>query len=110
MKRKGLLIEYHWCTGCHTCEVACKQEHNFPVGVYGIKLSEIVQEKPNGKIEMDYVPIPTELCDLCAGRVEEGRLPACMHHCQAACMKFGDIEELAKEMADKPKTALFAPK
>ena len=44
MARNGLLIDYEYCTGCHTCEVACKQEHNYPVGKWGIKVNEIVLE------------------------------------------------------------------
>ncbi len=26
------LIDYEFCTGCQSCEVACKEEHDFPVG------------------------------------------------------------------------------
>jgi len=33
MPRNGLLIEYGYCTGCHACEVACKQEHNYSEGM-----------------------------------------------------------------------------
>jgi len=40
MARNGLLIDYEYCTGCHTCEVACKQELDLPVGKWGIKLLE----------------------------------------------------------------------
>ena len=32
MAREGLLIDYEFCTGCHTCEIACQMEHGFPVG------------------------------------------------------------------------------
>ena len=24
MAQQGLLIDYEFCTGCHTCEMACK--------------------------------------------------------------------------------------
>lgn len=30
--RNGLLIDYEFCTGCQSCEIACKQEHGFSVG------------------------------------------------------------------------------
>lgn len=110
MTRKGLLIDYEFCTGCHTCEVACKQENDLPVGVFGIKVNEFLVEKPNGKISIEYVPFPTDLCNLCGRRVREGRKPACVHHCQAGCMSYGDIRELAEQMVNKPKTVLFAPK
>ena len=36
MARYGILIDYDYCTGCHTCEVACQQEHDYPVGTNGV--------------------------------------------------------------------------
>jgi Fe-S-cluster-containing dehydrogenase component/formate-dependent nitrite reductase membrane component NrfD len=31
--RYGFLIDQNRCIGCHACTVACKEEHNIPVGV-----------------------------------------------------------------------------
>ncbi len=110
MGRKGLLIDYEFCTGCHTCEVACKQEHGYPAGKWGIKVNEFVQESFNNKVEISYLPFPTDLCNLCQQRTVHGELPACVKHCQAACMTYGEISQLAIEMEKKPKTVLFSPK
>jgi len=107
MPRKGLLIEYEYCTGCHSCEVACKQEHGYPVGKWGIKLSEIVTE--GDRLRIDYLPFPTKYCDLCAKRVAGGESPACVKACQAATMFYGEVGELAKLMDRKPRSALFTP-
>jgi len=41
MARNGLLIDTEYCTGCHSCEVACKNEHHIPRGQWGIKLTEV---------------------------------------------------------------------
>src|SRR5262245_28614976 len=30
----GFLIDHCKCTGCHACSVACKEEHQVPLGVY----------------------------------------------------------------------------
>ena len=38
MAAYGLLIDYEYCTGCQSCEVACKEEHGIPVGQWGIHL------------------------------------------------------------------------
>jgi Fe-S-cluster-containing dehydrogenase component len=108
MPRKGLLIEYEYCTGCHSCEVACKQEHQYPAGKWGIKISEIVTE--GDRLRIDYLPFPTKYCDLCAARVGDGEKPACVKACQAATMWYGEINELAKVMEKKPGSVLFAPK
>lgn len=107
----GLLINYDYCTGCHSCEVACKKSHDIPLGKWGIKLTEIGPfEVEEGKWEWDYVPVPTDLCDLCADRVAEGRDPSCVHHCLALCMEYGPLEELAKRAAELGrKTTIFVP-
>lgn len=110
MKQYGLLIDYKYCTGCHTCEMACKVEKNLPEGKWGIKLVEIGPwEHENGVWEWNYIPLPTNLCDLCEDRVAEGRLPACVHHCQSLVMEYGPVSDLAAKMTHKH-MVLFTPK
>ncbi len=110
----GLLIDYQWCSGCQTCEVACKEEHGFGEGKWGIR---VLEEGPWRKDDSDdsgscfdwnYIPTPTDLCDLCAERLEAGKEPTCVHHCQADVMRFGTIEELTAELVKKPKQVLWA--
>jgi Fe-S-cluster-containing dehydrogenase component len=104
----GILIDYEFCSGCHACEVGCKTEHNRPRGDFGIKiLQDGPRQNSNGTWEYSYVPVPTSLCDLCSDRVAKGKLPNCVHHCQAGVMVFGTIEELARKM-DKPTMAIFS--
>ncbi|MBS7647018.1 MAG: oxidoreductase [Candidatus Bathyarchaeia archaeon] len=106
----GLLIDYEYCTGCHTCEVACKQENNLPVGEWGIKVFEVIQQLPSKKLYITYIPFPTELCNLCVERVKSGKLPACVKHCMANCMSFGPVDKLAEKLKEKPRQVLWAPK
>jgi Fe-S-cluster-containing dehydrogenase component len=109
MAKYGLLINYDYCTGCHSCEVACQQEHDFPAGKNGIIVTEYEYETLT-KICIDNLPFITELCDLCINRHQEGEEPACVKHCQAKCMKFGFIGELVKDMEERSKMALYAPR
>jgi Fe-S-cluster-containing dehydrogenase component len=109
MAKYGLLINYDYCTGCHSCEVACQQEHNFPAGKNGIIVTEYEYETLT-KIRIDNLPFITELCDLCINRHQEGEEPACVKHCQAKCMRFGFIEDLAKEIEERSKMVLFSPR
>lgn len=105
----GLLIDYEFCTGCHSCEMACKIEHGLDEGQWGIELTQLgPREIAPRKWEYRFVPVPTELCDLCADRVAEGRWPTCVHHCQAQVMEYGPVEELVKAI-DKEKMVLFIP-
>lgn len=114
MAANGLMIDYEWCTGCHACEVACKQEHDLPQGLWGIKLGEIgPQQLIPGDCdswEWEYVPMPTSLCDLCEELTSKGQLPSCVKHCLASVMEYGPVDELARKMADKGhKVTMFIP-
>jgi Fe-S-cluster-containing dehydrogenase component len=108
MAKNGLLIEYHYCTGCHSCEVACQQEHNYPAGKFGITVTEHVLETMNG-MTIYYLPFPTDLCNLCAHRVKQGEKPACVKHCLASCIHYGSTDQLVREIENRPKTVLYTP-
>jgi len=111
MARYGLLIDYEYCTGCHTCELACSKEHGIPLGQWGIKLAEIGPwQISEDNWQWSYIPVPTKQCNLCGERVAKGEQPTCAKHCQAAVIRFGPVEEMAKEMENKSQMVLFAPK
>jgi Fe-S-cluster-containing dehydrogenase component len=109
--RYGLLIDYEFCTGCHTCEVACKMEYGLPTGKYGIKIAEIGPwQITDDKWQLSYIPVPTDQCNLCADRVSRGKKPSCVHNRQSGVMMYGPVKELAKKMEGKPRMVLFTPK
>jgi Fe-S-cluster-containing dehydrogenase component len=105
----GLLIDYEYCTGCHACEIACSQEYRRPPGTSGIQVIEVIQKLSQDRAYLAYLPFPTELCMLCRPRTKKGLQPACVQHCMAACMTYGRIEDLAKEMGTKPRMVLWSP-
>lgn len=110
MSRNGLLIDYEFCTGCHSCEVACKNIRKLPLGKWGIKLfTDGPWQVSADHWEYNFFPIPTELCDLCGESVAKGEKPSCVHHCLAQVIEYGPVEELAKKMEGKARTVLFAP-
>lgn len=111
----GLLIDYKYCTNCHSCEVACQEEKNLPSDLYGIRVFESKPtRKPDAPIDdawaWTYLPMPTYLCDLCAERLDAGRKPMCVKHCLAACMEYGPMDELAAKAKDLGnRVAIFKP-
>jgi len=109
MAKKGLLIHYDYCTGCMACVVACKQEHDYPAGRWGIMVNDCTRET-EGRVQVDFLPFPTDLCDLCARRTHQGKRPACVKHCMAECMFYGELHDLAKKMETMPRSVLFVPK
>lgn len=107
-KKMGMLIDYEYCTGCHSCEVSCKQRFDLATGTFGIKLSQNGPWQHNeDRWEMNFFPIPTEFCDFCASRIEEGKKALCEQHCQALCLTVAPVADLVKEMDSKSKYVLF---
>jgi anaerobic dimethyl sulfoxide reductase subunit B (iron-sulfur subunit) len=110
MATYGLLIDYEYCSGCQSCEVSCKEEHNYPVGQWGIR---VFDDGPwamdDGSFNWNKIAIPTDLCDLCADRTAKGKEPICVHHCLANVMRYGTVEELAESLKMKPKQVLWVP-
>jgi Fe-S-cluster-containing dehydrogenase component len=109
---KGILINYEYCTGCHSCEVACKKHLDLPAGEFGIKLTETGPYEYSGKtgkerFEWTWLPVITKACDMCEDRVEKGKFPSCVQTCQAWCMYYGEVEDLAKKMDGESRCALF---
>ena len=103
-----MLIDYEYCTGCKTCEVACKQEYTRPAGkVGGVEVLEFIHTLPNDKLLITNIPTFTRVCVFCAGRVKQGLAPACVKHCMANCLTFGKIKKLQEIIPKKRKAILW---
>jgi Fe-S-cluster-containing dehydrogenase component len=50
------------------------------------------------------------LCDLCVARTKHGELPACVEQCTIHCIRFGPLDDLAREVAQTPSAVLFRPR
>lgn len=111
MATYGLMIDNEYCTGCHSCEIACRNELGLPMGQWGIKLLELGPwKKLDGKWETKFVPVPTSFCTLCDERVAQGGVPSCALHCLANVIEYGTLEELAAKMEEKgSKCSVFLP-
>lgn len=107
MANYAILIDYNYCSGCRTCEMACQQEHGYDPSRQGLKVTTIGPTPlPQGKWQFDHVPMHTPYCNHCAPRVAQGKRPACVHHCQAGCISFGEVSDLVGQMT-KDKMVLF---
>ena len=106
---KGLLYDMEYCTGCFACTVACKQEHGFDAGTWGKKVLEQIYAFPDGHVQIDNVPFPTKLCDLCAERIASGEddKPACVKACQASIIYYGEAETLLEKSKELDRPVLW---
>lgn len=111
MATYGLMFDNEYCTGCHSCEIACRNELGLPRGQWGIKLLELGPwRKMDNRFETKFVPVPTTYCDLCAERVEKGGVPSCVLHCLSQAIEYGTLEELAAKMAERgAQCSIFLP-
>ncbi len=108
---KGILVNYDYCIGCHSCEIACKKHLGLAKGEFGMKVCEVgpyeyVNGEGNGKDrwEWTFMPMLTKACTMCEDRVEKGKMPMCVQHCQGWCLEYGDVEGLAAKLGKDPKT------
>lgn len=110
MSQYGLLIDYEYCTNCHSCEVACEEAHDFPPEARGIRVFEDGPfEYGDSQWNWNYIPTPSDRCNLCADRIANHQEPACVHHCLAQVMKFGRIDDLVEDFKSKPHQVLWMP-
>lgn len=103
-----MLIDYEYCSGCRTCEIACNQEYRRPAGkLGGVEVQEYIHTLPSGKLWITNIPHFTQACVFCAGRVKKGLAPACAQHCMAKVLTFDTIDNLKKQIPEKRKALLW---
>jgi tetrathionate reductase subunit B len=60
-KRYGMLIDLRRCIGCHTCSIACKAQHDVPLGSYRTWVKQ-VEKGRFPYVRKAFLPI---LCNHC---------------------------------------------
>lgn len=106
---KGILVDYYYCSGCHTCEIACAVSHDLPNEEAGVVLNHVGPwEATDHTWQEDFIPFFTKNCNLCSqGEAAHDGTPMCVHHCQSQCIRIGEVDELTRELSAKPNQALY---
>ena len=84
----GIFVDLDLCTGCHACEIACKQENSVPVGTRWIKVIHVGPEELDGKLCMDFMPVMTDGCTFCEHRLTQNLAPRCVDNCPTQALYF----------------------
>jgi Fe-S-cluster-containing dehydrogenase component len=100
MPEYGMVIDYKYCTGCHSCEIACRNEKDLPLDQWGIIIAEMGPVKLGDKWLWNFLPTPSHLCDLCVDRIQIGQKPSCELHCLANCIEIVPKEDISKRMIE----------
>ena len=93
MTKYGFYFDAENCVGCRTCQVACKDVHDLPVGTnYRFVRTYLTGGgfKPAGY----HISLPLLGCDTCKFIRDEGEDCACVASCPQRVLEFGDLEEL----------------
>jgi len=93
-----VVVDAGKCVGCKGCIIAC------PYGardISKVRLNYFEEQRTPYEIEKekDHVPGTAEKCDLCEGRVNEGREPACVMACPGDARIFGDLSDKRSKVA-----------
>ena len=84
LKRPAFFLDIARCTGCKTCEIACKDKHDLPAGIRWRKVYECIgggwQKHPDGTFSQDvrgyYISLSCNHC----------RRPECAFACPTGAM------------------------
>ena len=109
MARKGMLINYDYCTGCRA---PARWPAAWSAASPTTRAAWPWRRRGHGNMlpdryQFSYLPVLTDQCDQCAERREAGKDPACVHHCQAFVMRYGDVSELAGQAEEGSKSVLY---
>lgn len=93
MTKLGFYFDAESCIGCHTCQVACKDVHDLPVGTNYREVRSFCSGE-GFTPRMYHVSLSMPGCNLCTDLRECGEEPACVVSCPMRCIEFGNIDEL----------------
>lgn len=104
----GFYFDATACTGCRTCQVACKDAHNLPVGT-NYRVVRTFVTGSGYTPSLYHVSMPVAGCDLCKGALGGCDHMACVTSCPQRVIEFGDLDELrAAHAGEEPADAVPA--
>ena len=98
MANLGFYFDAENCVGCRTCQVACKDVHDLPVGT-NYRFVRTYTTGSGFTPGAYHISLPLQGCDLCKAIREEGEDFACVASCPQRVLEFGDLVELAAKHA-----------
>lgn len=98
MSKLGFYFDAENCIACHTCQVACKDVNNLPVGT-NYRLVRSFCTGSGFEPRSYNISLSQAGCNMCAELRELGEDPACVASCPQRVIEFGDIDELKAKHA-----------
>lgn len=101
MTKYGFYFDAESCIACHTCQIACKDVNDLPVGTNYRAVRSFCTGK-GSKVRSYNISMSLQGCNMCSELRECGEEVACVASCPMRCLEFGDIDELRAAHSDEP--------
>jgi Fe-S-cluster-containing dehydrogenase component len=88
MSKNIILVDLDRCTGCHTCEIACKTENE---GKQYVDVAQWGPEILGGEMRTFYIPLMSGPSDDCRERLASGLDTPCMSVCPTEALRVTGI-------------------
>lgn len=95
----ALLLDLDDCTGCFSCEAACRDKHRYGYEEDWMKVERRDPFLVDGKLRQYHLVAP--VLDKCAACYAEDDNPPCVAGCPALALKIGTLSEMAKLAEDR---------
>lgn len=88
MSKNIILVDLDRCTGCHTCEIACKTENE---GKQYVDVAQWGPEILGGEMRTFYIPLMSGPSDDCRERLASGLETPCVSVCPTEALRVTGI-------------------
>jgi len=103
--RVGMMIDLDRCTGCYSCQTACRMVNGFSYDVKWLKVIRQHPEEIDGELRLFHLVVPMAL-DKCAECIARENPPLCVKVCMGSCLFIAPIDKLST-LAEKRHAMLF---
>lgn len=91
----ALLLDLDDCTGCFSCEAACRETHRYPYVEDWMRCERREPFLVDGALRQYHLVAP--VLDKCAACYENNPNPLCVSGCPTRALRIGSFAEMVKE-------------